>query len=65
MQVRKGVPADQLVASGSCAEVAARAGGQIAVRNSRHSSSRPLVHTRAEMAASLAGVKNGESDACT
>lgn len=72
MQVSNGVPADQLAAawrkssasnpSGSCVEVAALADGEIAVRNSRHPSGPALVYTRAEIAAFLAGVKNGEFD---
>jgi Domain of unknown function (DUF397) len=72
MQVRNGVPADQLAArwrksrvsnpSGSCVEVAALPGGAIAVRNSRHPSGPALVYTRTEVAAFLTGVKNGEFD---
>lgn len=72
MQASNGAPADQLPAvwrksaksnaSGSCVEVAALADGEIAVRNSRHPSGPALVYTRAEIAAFLAGVKNGEFD---
>ena len=72
MQVRNGVPADQLAArwrksrvsnpTGSCVEVAALPGGAIAVRNSRYPSGPALVYTRAEVAAFLTGVKNGEFD---
>jgi hypothetical protein len=48
--------------SGNCVEVAALADGGIAVRNSRHSDGPALVYTRAEVAAFLAGVRNGEFD---
>jgi hypothetical protein len=71
--VHNGVPADQLPAArwrksrvsnptGSCVEVAALPGGEIAVRNSRHPSGPALIYARAEVAAFLAGVKNGEFD---
>ncbi len=73
MQVRNGMPAGDLTAarwcksqasnpSGSCVEVAELPGGEIAVRNSRHPSGPALVYTRAEVAAFLIGVKNGEFD---
>lgn len=73
MQVSNGIPADQLPAArwrksgvsnptGSCVEVAGLPGGAVAVRNSRHPSGPALVYTRAEVAAFLAGVKNGEFD---
>jgi Domain of unknown function (DUF397) len=73
MQVKNGVPADQLPAarwrksrvsnpSGSCVEVAELPGGAIAVRNSRYPSGPALIYTRAEIAAFLAGLKNGEFD---
>ena len=72
MQVKNGVPADQPAVSwrksrasnpsGSCVEVAGLAGGEIAVRNSRHPSGPALVYTRTEIAAFLTGVKNGEFD---
>jgi nitrogen fixation-related uncharacterized protein len=72
MQVRNGVPADQLAVrwrkcrvsypSGSCIEFAELPGGAIAVRNSRHPSGPALIYTRAEVAAFLTGVKNGEFD---
>jgi hypothetical protein len=73
MQVNNGVPADQLPAArwrksrvsnptGSCVEVAALPGGEIAVRNSRHPSGPALIYARADVAAFLDGVKNGEFD---
>jgi hypothetical protein len=74
MHVTNGVPADQLPGaprwrksrasnpSGNCVEVAALDGGAIAVRNSRFPDGPALVYTRAEVAAFLAGVKDGEFD---
>jgi Domain of unknown function (DUF397) len=43
-------------------QVAELADGAIAMRNSRHPSGPALIYTRAEIAAFLAGVKNGEFD---
>ncbi|HMH91484.1 MAG TPA: DUF397 domain-containing protein [Streptosporangiaceae bacterium] len=48
--------------SGNCAEVAPLPDGGIAVRNSRYPNGPALVYARAELAAFLAGAKNGESD---
>jgi hypothetical protein len=73
VQIDNGTPADQLPVtawrkslasnpSGSCVEVAALPDGAIAVRNSRHPTGPALIYTRAEVAAFLAGVKDGEFD---
>jgi len=48
--------------SGNCVEVTALADGTVAVRNSRQPDGPALVYTRAEVAAFLAGVRNGEFD---
>jgi len=73
MQIANGVPAGQLGRvqwrkssasnpSGNCVEVAVLADGAVAVRNSRHADGPALVYTRAEIAAFLVGVRNGEFD---
>ncbi|MBV9162300.1 MAG: DUF397 domain-containing protein [Pseudonocardiales bacterium] len=47
---------------GNCVEVAELTGGKIAVRNSRHPGGLALIYTRAEMAAFVQAVKEGEFD---
>lgn len=49
-------------AEGNCVEVAALVGGSIALRNSRDPDGPALVYTPAEVAAFLAGAKDGEFD---
>ncbi|GAA0934528.1 DUF397 domain-containing protein [Pseudonocardia zijingensis] len=71
-----GTPADRLGAvtwrkssasnpSGDCIEVAALDSGAVAVRNSRDPQGPALVYTRAEIAAFIAGAKDGEFDDLT
>jgi hypothetical protein len=48
--------------NGACVEVAVLPGGDIAVRNSRFPGGPALVYTQAEIAAFLAGAKDGEFD---
>jgi Domain of unknown function (DUF397) len=48
--------------NGACVEVAVLPDGEIAVRNSRFPGGPALVYTRAEVAAFLAGAKDGEFD---
>ena len=73
MQFDNGMPADRLMMarwrksqasnpSGSCVEIAELPGGTVAVRNSRDKSGPALVYPRAELAAFLLGIKNGEFD---
>ncbi|GHF56886.1 hypothetical protein FHX82_000095 [Amycolatopsis bartoniae] len=49
-------------AMGNCVEVAELGSGEIAVRNSRFPDGPALVYTRAEIAAFVAGAKDGEFD---
>jgi Domain of unknown function (DUF397) len=74
MQFANGTPAEQFGSevqwrksrasnpSGNCVEMAGLADGAVAVRNSRFPGGPALVYTRAEIAAFLAGVRNGEFD---
>jgi Domain of unknown function (DUF397) len=72
MSASSGMPADQLQVtwrkskwsnpSGNCVEVAALPDDAVAVRNSRFPSGPALVYTRAEIAAFVAGVRDGEFD---
>ena len=48
--------------SGNCVEVAQLPDGGIAVRNSRHPNGSTLIYTRAEIAAFVHGIKDGEFD---
>ena len=49
-------------AFGNCVEVAPVSDGQVAVRNSRYPGGPALIYPRAEVAAFVAGVKDGEFD---
>ncbi|HTX81669.1 MAG TPA: DUF397 domain-containing protein [Streptosporangiaceae bacterium] len=51
--------------SGNCVEAAALLDGSVALRNSRQPDGVALVYTRAEIAAFIAGVRNGEFDDLT
>jgi hypothetical protein len=48
--------------SGNCVELASLGNGAIAIRNSRHVDGPALVYTVAEVAAFVAGAKDGEFD---
>jgi len=48
--------------NGECVEVALLPNGEIAVRNSRFPTGPALVYTHAEMAAFVAGAKDGDFD---
>jgi hypothetical protein len=71
--IYNGMPATELInvtwqkskhsnPNGACVEVAHLANGAIAVRNSRFPSGPALVYTPVEIAAFLAGAKDGEFD---
>ncbi|MEV0411593.1 DUF397 domain-containing protein [Streptomyces sp. NPDC050448] len=73
MQTNKGVVASGIpgavrvkssagVGNGNCVEVAALAGGGVAVRNARFPDGPALVFTTAEIEAFIDGVKYGEFD---
>jgi hypothetical protein len=73
MQIRNGMKAGELGPvewrkssfsnpSGNCVEAAPLPDGSVAVRNSRQPDGPALVYTRAEIAAFLDGVRNGEFD---
>jgi Domain of unknown function (DUF397) len=49
-------------ALGNCVEIAEVSDNEIAMRNSRFPTGPALVYTRAEVAAFVAGVKDGEFD---
>ncbi|TVT59252.1 DUF397 domain-containing protein [Amycolatopsis cynarae] len=72
-RIENGLPADLLTgvawrksarsgALGNCVELASLPTGEIAVRNSRFPSGPALVYTRDEMAAFVAGAKDGDFD---
>jgi hypothetical protein len=71
--VRNGTPASSLAGVkwrksrhsgkyGNCVEAASLSSGEIAMRNSRHPCGPALIFTRDELAAFLAGAKDGEFD---
>lgn len=72
MHTPNGTPADQIEAvwrksrasnsTGACVEVAALPDGKVAVRNSRFPAGPALIYRRTEIAAFVAGAKNGEFD---
>jgi hypothetical protein len=48
--------------NGNCVELAVLTGGEVAVRNSRHTDGPALVYTRDEIAAFVQGAKDGDFD---
>ena len=71
--IRNGMPAAELAGVtwrksrhsgqlGNCVETAALAGGEVAMRNSRYPDGPALIFSRGEIAAFLAGAKDGEFD---
>jgi hypothetical protein len=72
MSIRNGTPGTRLAGAtwvksrhsgptgGNCVEVAFLAGGDVAVRNSRHPAGPALIFTSAEWAAFLAGAADGD-----
>ena len=71
--IRKGMPAADLAGVmwrksrysgqlGNCVETAMLPGGQVVMRNSRDPGGPALIFSRNEMAAFLAGAKDGEFD---
>ena len=73
MKSYNGMPATDLLAAswrkstfsnsqGACVELAKLGNGEFAVRNSRFPDGPALVYTRAEIAALVAGVKQGDFD---
>lgn len=72
-QIENGAPATQLSgvswqkshrsnSQGNCVELAALPTGQIAIRNSRCPDGPALIYTRAEIAALILGMKDGDFD---
>lgn len=72
-RVYNGMPAEELHgvtwqksrrsnSQGNCVEMAALAGGDVAVRNSRHPDGPALIYTRAEIEALILGAKDGDFD---
>lgn len=49
---------------GNCVEVAALNSGKVAMRNSREPNGPALIFSRGEMAAFLAGAKDGKFESC-